>query len=142
MIDSRYPNIVELSRASAVPQRLVRVARSIASRTNTSVAWNRRTSQFWFYYAEPDSCVFACKASPGPGYFLREEDEDDIVRLIGMGRMKRSHKDRITAANQAAEEHEREESVGRTFGDREHDIESYAAFLDRRRRGVGTLISL
>lgn len=148
--DRRYPMIAPLD-GRAVPtlnqwalKDAVRIGRDVGARTGTRAFYNYATGRiFWVYGDEPHGGPLGVEFRFRDGYrHYHGGDVDDFVRYINMGKMARAEKDRIAAANDAAEKHAATESQGRfSEGNRANALD-YAGFLDRKRRGTGTLVTV
>jgi hypothetical protein len=119
-----------------------RIGRAVASRTGTRCFYNAAKGRLmWVYGAEPGGGPLAVdfKRRDGGSYHYHAGDIDDMVGYINRGKISRREKDRIAANDAAAEASDKEQQQGRSFDKDRREIENYADFLDKKRRGTGTL---
>lgn len=97
MIDRRYPNLVELSRA---PFLASWVACRVCPRAGLAAAWDRRRQAVFFYLGTPQTGVYSF---PLKGVnVVSDGDIDDLVNLLNLRKMAAARKERIRQQNEAA----------------------------------------
>lgn len=114
------------------------VAKAVCGRTGTKCSYCVTSGKILFHYGD----------EPFGGPLVVEVFKvanttsciDGMVHYINLGKMPRIEKDRIIAANEAAEKQEREKLGQKFREDIRVDVLKHAEFLNRKRRGVGTLV--
>lgn len=142
-LDRRYPWLYRIDDAPRLePHEKVRakaIAEQVARRTLKSYCFDAGRGKLHFYDGEPDTGVFTFMFKPvyeREAFRISEADIDDMVRLIQMGKRDAKEKDRIRAANEAAEKQAKEQFDGEFLEGNRKDALDYAGFLDRKRRGT------
>lgn len=146
--DRRFPHLYpagsSLPGMSACDQKHVwRVGEAVTRRTGLRCFYNARLGKLtWCLHGAADGGPLGVPMIAN-GRVRRYEDHeiDDMVRWIGMGRLSRAQKDRIAAGREASEKSEAEQAQGRFSDGNRKNATDMAGFLDRRRRGVATVIS-
>lgn len=140
-IDGRHiPGLDDSDRRSAE-----RVGKLIASRTQTHPFWNLYTGGIFFSrYAQPTMAPYELPFKPngGPARRMEPHQIDEVVSYINLSLIPDETKEKWRAQKESAAERELADSRRAKVQDDAHDIESYAAFLDRKRRGTQTLVKV
>ncbi len=114
------------------------VCKAVTGRTGTKASFNVVARRVLFHYGdEPFGGPLAIEL-----FKMANTTAciDGMVGWINLGKMSRDAKDRIAAENERAEK-QNWEAMGQKFReDIRVDASKHAAFLDRKRRGVGTLV--
>lgn len=142
--DRRYPHMFPLDgralpHISAPDAKKIRGwASRIASRTGLKAFYNARLGNVLFSLTdEPFGGPITVPVFKNHQIRTVSETEiDDMVRMAGMARMSRAQKDKILAHNKQLESWEKEDKTNALLAERRPDAISYAAFRDRKRRGV------
>lgn len=120
------------------PADIRRAGREVARRTGTSAWYNARAGQImWCYGDTPHGGPLGVEARGYPSHEI-----DRMVEYIQLGKIGRRAKNRIATARDISEANDARQRQGKSLADRRPGALDYAAFLDRRRRGTGTLVSV
>jgi hypothetical protein len=139
-VDNRWPELLAMD-DERVPPEVREFAAQVCERTWCSACWQANYSEVHFYYAEPDSGVMSLEGVRPDGTIgIWSHGVDDIVQAIQTGKFERAKKDRIDAQKKEIEENERQALMNKLMDNRRPGAIDYAAFLDRRRRGLGQRI--
>lgn len=148
MYDSRFPWMTPVD-GRPLPglslddaRSALRVALSVCSRTGTRCFYNTVTGKLLFVYGnDPDGGPLQVPFRRLDGIEkYTTTSTDAMVEYIRLGLLARREKDRIAEQNDRAEKQEKEKLGQKFRDDVRSDVLSYAAFLDRRRRGVASHI--
>jgi hypothetical protein len=126
-------------------RRLVRLAETVCRRTGIRCSYNAKFNRLLFHWTvEPDSGPLGLPAFSGDtGAEARysDIDIDDAVRWIQYGKIDRSKKEQIAAANKQREDWDKNDAVNKRLEDRRPSALDRARFLDQKRRGVQKIIA-
>lgn len=146
--DNRFPHMFRVQHAPGLcaweRQEALRVARTICGRCLIRCSYNAITGGLFFHYTpEPDSGPFEMSFKPigEEGRRVADSEIDDVVRLIQYGKASRRDKERWGAKAQQVKEDEKARDKERFKDERRPAVLDYAAFKDKKRRGVSKLIS-
>ena len=141
LIDSRFPRLYTLDSAR-VPEAVADFARRVCVQCRCEVAFDIEYEQLHFYYENSiDAGILQLEAiRPDGSIAIYKQSVQDIVEWIQRGKIERAAKDRIEARNKAAEKAAAERQQRVFLDERRPDALHYAAFLGRRRRGLGQRI--
>ena len=123
-----------------------RIGRSVAASTGRYCFYNRAKHEL-FFALRPNEPNFGMPVTVPMrtlgGEPIRHEagEIDDVVYVINLGKADASEKNKEVAKKEREEEREKSEHNDRWVVEREKDAQAYAAFLDRRRRGVQRVFS-
>jgi len=140
-IDNRYP---WMKAVSECPANVEAIARKIASRTGTNVAYNPRTGQLLFYHSNMAFCypgLLVC--IPQYGWALPDEGEiGRYVSLINRAKaMTNEDADRFEERAATTEAHDKAESIGREDENLIKQAEDVIGHADRKLRGVERVVA-
>ena len=139
-IDRRFPRMYAID-SSRVPEGIAAFANEVCVRCHCRVAYDIELELMHFYYSDLSAGFLQLEAvRPDGSYAIHKLNIQDIVEWIQRGKIERARKDRIEARNKAAEEAAQENAMNRFLDDRRPDVQHYAAFLQRQRRGLGQRI--
>ena len=139
-IDRRFPRLYAID-STRVPEAVADFARRICIQCQCRVAYDIKFEQLHFYYRDIDSGILQLEAiRPDGSIAIYKQSVQDIVEWIQRGKIARALKDRIEARNKAAEKAADEKQQRVFLDERRPDALHYAAFLGRRRRGLGQRI--
>lgn len=147
MFDNRWPHMIPLDGRHVpgldVLQRRAanRIGRAIASRTQTVPFFNLNTGGIFFARGQtpqmgPYEMPFLDSKLPEP------HEVDHIVSYMNLALVPSDTKERWANAQEKRQKHEQEEKRGKGLEDRRHEIENYAEFVSRKRRGTQTLVKV
>ena len=120
-----------------------RVGNAIARRTQTKPFFNTMTGGIFFARGQtPNMGPYELPFKPdGEGVRpIPEHDIDNLVAYINLSLIPQETKDKWEKGHDDRAKHDAKEANEKMFEDRRHDIENYAEFLSRKRRGVGTVV--
>lgn len=137
-VDSRFPNLIRVSDTPDHVRRIAApVARQVCNRANVAALYNTDTGGLYFHLHDdirrglPIQCPIE-----DDGHLNRPtpSDIDDMVKLIGMGRMPAAEKDRISDANKRAEDSRAQKDIETSLAERRPDALSRAEHLRVKRQ--------
>lgn len=137
-----YPNICRISEAPVSwshRARLQRVADAICRRTGLFCSFNRLGNSLLFHQTlEPFGGPLSLRAFHPDGQEKHYSDPeiDRAVEYVGVCRIDPKVKRMWEAQNKRTEDQHRRGRMDRYLDDVRPDAKSYAAYLDKRRRGV------
>lgn len=139
MLDNRFPNMVRIDEAPIDPirrSRAKRFADAVGRRTNVKMCFNTYTGGLFCYYGEtPDHGPCEIPSS----YSLNEVDVDEVVRALQYGHRSRIEKDRQAEREEKERLSTKAVEQEKFLDSRRNDAVSHAVFLDRKRRGTGSV---
>jgi hypothetical protein len=148
--DSRYPHLIPLDGRPVngldVFERnhAVRVGRAIGARTQTRPFFNLNTGAIFFSRRDcpQHGGVYEMSFKPvgEQSRVVQDHEIDEMVNYMNLSLVPESVKDEWTAGHAKREENEKEKWMESKAEGGAHEAENYAAFLSRKRRGVGTLV--
>lgn len=148
--DSRYPHLVPLDGRHVhgldcfEVKEAVRVGRAIGSRTQTHPFFNLNTGAIFFSRREcpQRGGVYEMSFKPAgeQSRVVQDHEIDELVNYMNLSLVPEEVKDKWTEGHKAREEHEKSEWFNEKAEAKSKDVEDYAAFLSRKRRGVGTVV--
>lgn len=141
MYDRRYPHMEPIDRAvidCADPEAVRAAAGDVARRTGTHAFYDRLNRKVFF-------SVKADMSDGGPLSVevkaCRSDRVEAMVEWIRFGQVEKKVKDRWAELAAAEEKYRRESAIAQLLAERRPESLAYAAFLDRRRRGMSRIIS-
>ena len=161
--DSRYPWLHRIESAVGLSsedrRQALAIARRINASTGLSCAYNARTGDLFFYYRSPHGGPFAmpfksvqkfdsdgipveCVDPIGSVKKYTDSEIGDYITLAKLGQMDVDEKNEIAERNKKAEEYNHRVMVEQHTDARSPSVKDYADFRDKKRRGVGKVITM
>lgn len=141
MLDSRFPWFCRIDEAPVCPSDRKRAKRFVAAvnaRTGVNACFNRRTGGLFLYYgASPDHGPCEIPFASDHGWKLDGNDIDETVRALQYGHRSRQEKVKQEERKEAEDKYNQDVQTQQFLDNNRKGAEDTAAFLDRKRRGVG-----